>query len=71
MDQKLHRADGAIIPNVRLVLQCDDGALIYMTYSGIRHGPGTGSPWDGVRSFIATFYWNYPKNGPKSRIFPK
>jgi hypothetical protein len=39
MDQKLHRADGAMIPNVRLVLQCDDGALIYMTYSGIRHGP--------------------------------
>jgi hypothetical protein len=38
MDQKLHRADGAMIPNVRLVLQCHDGALIYMTYSGIRHG---------------------------------
>jgi len=27
-DQKLHRADGAMIPNVRLVLRCDDGALI-------------------------------------------
>jgi hypothetical protein len=40
MDQKLLRADGAMVPNVRLVLRCDDGALIYMTYSGIRHGPG-------------------------------
>ncbi len=38
MDQKIFRADGAMTPNVRLVLQTDDDALIYMTYSGIRYG---------------------------------
>ena len=38
IDQKLIRADGAMTPNVRLVLETDDGALIYMAYTGIRHG---------------------------------
>ena len=38
MDQKRLRADGAMTPNVRLVLETDDNALIYMTYQGIRHG---------------------------------
>jgi hypothetical protein len=33
------RADGATTLNVRLVLQADDGALIAMTYLGVRHGP--------------------------------
>jgi hypothetical protein len=33
------RADGATTLNVRLVLQTDDGALIAMTYAGVRHGP--------------------------------
>ncbi len=33
------RADGATTLNVRLVLQADDGALIAMTYFGVRHGP--------------------------------
>ncbi|MCB1510124.1 MAG: DUF3237 domain-containing protein [Hyphomicrobiaceae bacterium] len=38
IDQKIFRADGAMNPNVRLVLQTDDGALIYMHYTGVRYG---------------------------------
>lgn len=38
MDQKIFRADGAMNPDVRLVLKTDDGALIYMFYSGVRYG---------------------------------
>jgi hypothetical protein len=33
------RADGTITINVRLVMETDDGALIGMTYLGMRHGP--------------------------------
>ena len=32
------RGDGAFTLDVRLVLQTDDGALIGMTYKGLRHG---------------------------------
>ena len=32
------RADGAFTLDVRLVLKTDDGALIGMTYKGLRHG---------------------------------
>ena len=38
MDQKIFRADGAMNPNVRLVLQTGDGAMILMYYTGIRYG---------------------------------
>ena len=38
MDQKIFRADGAMNPNVRLILLTDDGAMIYMHYSGVRYG---------------------------------
>ncbi len=38
IDQKIFRADGAMNPNVRLVLRTDDGALIYMHYTGVRYG---------------------------------
>ena len=38
MDQKIFRPDGAMNPNVRLVLQTDDDAMIYMYYTGIRYG---------------------------------
>ena len=38
MDMKTLRADGAMKPNVRLVLKTDDGALIFMHYTGVRHG---------------------------------
>ena len=33
------RSDGTWILNVRVVMQTDDGALIGMTYGGMRHGP--------------------------------
>ncbi len=33
------RADGATTLDVRLILRTTDGALIAMTYRGIRHGP--------------------------------
>ena len=38
-DWILNRPDGALQLNVRLVLKTDDGALIGVTYSGLRHGP--------------------------------
>ena len=38
MDMKTLRADGAMKPNVRMVLKTDDGALIFMHYTGVRHG---------------------------------
>ena len=38
-DWLLARADGALQLDVRATLEADDGALIYMTYRGIRHGP--------------------------------
>ena len=38
MDQKIFRTDGAMNPNVRLILKTDDDALIYMYYTGVRYG---------------------------------
>ena len=38
-DWALTRADGVLLLDVRLTLETDDGALIYMTYRGMRHGP--------------------------------
>lgn len=38
MDMKTLRADGSMVPNVRLLLRTDDGALIFMHYTGVRHG---------------------------------
>jgi hypothetical protein len=38
-DWQAVRADGAWALDVRLVLETDDGALIGMTYRGLRHGP--------------------------------
>jgi len=32
-------SDGTVLLDCRLVFQTDDGALIGMTYRGIRHGP--------------------------------
>jgi hypothetical protein len=39
VDMKTIRDDGAVIPNVRLVLKTDDDALIFMHYTGVRCGP--------------------------------
>ena len=38
IDQKIFRTDGAMNPNVRLVLKTDDDVLIYMHYTGVRYG---------------------------------
>lgn len=38
-DWILVRQDGVTQLDVRLVLETDDKALIYMTYKGLRHGP--------------------------------
>ncbi|MDP6953160.1 MAG: DUF3237 domain-containing protein [Alphaproteobacteria bacterium] len=38
-DWLLGRNDGSLQLDVRLTLETDDKALIYMTYRGIRHGP--------------------------------
>jgi len=38
-DWQTLRGDGATTLDVRLVLRTDDGALIGLTYTGMRHGP--------------------------------
>lgn len=38
-DWMIDRPDGVTTLDVRIVLQTDDGALIAMTYRGLRHGP--------------------------------
>ncbi|HJZ71611.1 MAG TPA: DUF3237 domain-containing protein [Vicinamibacterales bacterium] len=38
-DLLLTRADGTYQQDVRLILRTDDGALILMTYRGVRHAP--------------------------------
>ncbi len=38
-DWQTVRADGSVRLDVRLILKTKDGALITMTYSGLRHGP--------------------------------
>ncbi|MDP6690158.1 MAG: DUF3237 domain-containing protein [Alphaproteobacteria bacterium] len=38
-DWLLIRPDGVFQLDVRVTLETDDGALIYMTYRGLRHGP--------------------------------
>src|SRR5882724_10646472 len=38
-DWIIARPDGALLLDVRATLETDDGALINMTYGGLRHGP--------------------------------
>lgn len=38
-DWQAMRDDSAVTINVRTLLETDDGALISMTYTGLRHGP--------------------------------
>ncbi|MGE4218839.1 MAG: DUF3237 domain-containing protein [Alphaproteobacteria bacterium] len=38
-DTLIGRRDGALLPNVRLLIRTDDDALIYCDYRGIRCGP--------------------------------
>ncbi len=39
-DWQTVRSDGSTLLEVKLVLETADGALIGMTYKGLRHGPG-------------------------------
>ncbi len=55
------RADGSFALDVRLVLKTDDGALIGMTYKGLRHGSpevlakvAKGEPVDPARLYFRT-----------------
>ena len=38
MDQNIFRSDGAMYPNVRLILMTVDDAIFYMYYTGVRYG---------------------------------
>ncbi len=38
-DWTLLRADGILELDLRITLETDDGALIYMTFAGVRHAP--------------------------------
>jgi hypothetical protein len=38
-DWQIKRPDGSVTLNVRLVIETDQGALVTMAYSGLRHGP--------------------------------
>ena len=38
-DWALTRADGALVLDVRITLEAEQGDLIFMTYRGVRHGP--------------------------------
>lgn len=40
-DQMLVRSDAVTVPDVRLVLETEEGHLILMSYGGLRHGPPT------------------------------
>jgi hypothetical protein len=40
-DLLLVRTDGSAQQDVRMLLQTDDGALVLMTYRGVRHGSAT------------------------------
>ena len=38
-DAVLRRHDQAVQPDVRMTLKTDDGAFVFVTYRGLRHGP--------------------------------
>lgn len=38
-DWQVLRGDDVVALDGRIVLQCDDGAVVAMTYCGLRHGP--------------------------------
>lgn len=60
-DWTLLRSDGVLELDLRITLETDDGALIYMSSSGIRHGPpevlaalARGEPVDPSRYYFRT-----------------
>jgi hypothetical protein len=44
-DWTVRRADGVVELDLRVTLETDDGALIYMTLAGIRDDGATGAPY--------------------------
>jgi hypothetical protein len=38
-DSLLGRSDGSLQPDVRLTVETDDHAYVYIVYRGVRHGP--------------------------------
>lgn len=73
------RPDGCMLLDVRLVLQTDDGALIGLTYRGLRHGPANvmakvaaGEPVDPSSYYFRTtilFETSSEKYGWLNRVF--
>ena len=60
-DWLLLRSDGALELDLRITLETDDQALIYMTFQGLRHGPadaiaalGRGEVVDPARYYFRT-----------------
>lgn len=60
-DWTVLRPDGVLELDLRATLETDDGALIHMTFAGIRHGPpeviaalGRGEPVDSARYYFRT-----------------
>jgi hypothetical protein len=60
-DWLLLRADGVLELDLRITLETDDHALIYMTFEGLRHGPpdviaalGRGEVVDPARYYFRT-----------------
>jgi len=60
-DWLLLRADGVLELDLRITLETDDHALIYMTFQGLRHGPadaiaalGRGEVVDPARYYFRT-----------------
>lgn len=60
-DWIIARPDGCMLLDVRLVLKTDDGALIGLTYRGLRHGPAeimakvaAGEPVDAALYYFRT-----------------
>ena len=58
IDQKVFRSDGAMNPNVRLMLKTDDDALIYTYYTGVRCGTAEVMRWiaDGEEVSPSEYY---------------
>jgi hypothetical protein len=53
-DWALTRRDGVLLLDVRLTLQTFDDALIYCTYTGMRHGMDTPQPYFRIQPSFET-----------------
>lgn len=77
-DWQIERGDGAILLDARFVVRTHDGALLAITYTGIRHGPpdvmarlGRGEavdPADYYFRIVPSFMTSDPRYGWLNRI---